>query len=173
MNNNWKYASLGERERLSMIKNGNSDVYNTEKERNKQLKQLRSDLGLSTDDIDNWDNIIDSANASANDKYKVKNTGLPKFKSARLSEINARMRDTLKGLKKQRDESIETAKTEAEQTLGYISEWLASNGYSKDGSFSVKSEKAIKDALESMLRDIESNYKNQVKSTVSKYHSMV
>ncbi len=174
MKNNWKYAILGERERLDLIKGGNNDVYNSEKERNKELKKLRSDLGLSTTDIDNWDSIIDNAKVEYGNRIKNQKPNLPKIVSGgKLAAINTQMRSTLKDLKKQRDESIESAKTDAEQALDYIAEYLASNGYSKDGSLSVKSKNVLEQALESMLEDIQKNYRNQVDTTVSKYRSMV
>lgn len=174
MKNNWKYAVLGERERLDLIKGGNNDVYNSEKERNKELKKLRSDLGLPTDDIDNWDSIIDNAKVEYKNSIKSPKPNLPKIASGgRLAAINTQMRSTLKDLKKQRDESVETAKTDAEQALDFIAEYLASNGYSKDGSLSVKSRNALEEALESMLEDIQNNYRSQISTTVSKYRSMV
>lgn len=173
MKNNWKYANLSENERLDMIGKGNSDVYNTEKARNKELKNLRADLGLSTDVVDRWDSMVDSANAAFNNRNKVEKPNLPKFASGRLARINYEMGSVLKDLKKQRNESINQAKTDAEQALNYIAEYLSSNGYSKDGSYSEKSRKAIEEALEAVLGDIEKNYKKKVRSTVSDFHSLL
>lgn len=169
MKNNWRYASLGQRERLSLIKNGNSDVYNTEKARNAELRRLRSDLGLSTEDVDDWDNIIDGANAAANDRRSVKNSRLPRFMNDKSSKATNEFNKTLKGLKSDYIHDTSEALDKADDELSYLSEWLANNGYSDKGSKSEKDKKEINDELEYILDVLKREFTAKVDNAKEKY----
>lgn len=170
MGNTWKYSSLGQRDRFKMIKDGNADVYNSEKELNNGLKKLRQSLGLSTDEIDRWDNEIDSAYKASQDKVRRANT--PKFGSSRLASLNKELGKSIKDLQYQRDESIENVNAEAESSLAVLEEWLAANGYFKGGNLATKSKKEIEDALASAIASIRKDYETKLGNTRSKYLSM-
>ena len=83
---NTKYKDYTQRQRLDMIKNGNTDVYNAEKDNNAHLKSLRKALGLSTKDIDDWDRAVDTAaETSARAEWKAT---VPRYQSTRIGSIS-------------------------------------------------------------------------------------
>ena len=169
MSNNWKYANLGQRERLDLIRNGNTEVYNAEKSRNKNLKSLRQSLGLATDEIDNWDKIIDNANSGTASVKKKKNTLslLSVFRNNELSKLNSDYRQYLEGIEKELEDSAVTAVKKADESLDYLNEWLINNGYSKDGSTAQKSKKELADELEIFLSDLFYSYETKAKKAKS------
>lgn len=169
MANNWKYATLGQRERLSEIRKGNDDMYSTEKARNKLFKEQQVRLGIPTTDIDDWDATIDNAYNKA--KEQAKNKALPKL-SGKYTQINGEMYEAIENLRKQRDESLETAKNEAESALDYLAEWLANNGYSSKGRLATESREEINSAIEEAIDSIKKEYDALVKSTVDRYFAM-
>lgn len=171
MSNNWNYASMGQRERLEQIRNGNGEVYKSEKIRNSSLKNLRDSLGLSTKEIDDWDKTID--NAYGNSGNSSAKSGLPKFGTGKYAGINKRANAELKMLKSERDSETAQTNEQFENALLYLEEWLSTNGYSSDGVLAEKSRKKLHDALEEALEAIRGNYKKQVESTKNKYRSMV
>ncbi len=170
MSNNWKYATLTQRERLDAIRGGNKDVYNSEKRRNSTLREQRKALGLSYGDIDSWDEIIDSASFSADDPYRVnRDKSAPTFLNSRESELTNALNSVIKELnsraKKDRNDAIEKALS-AEK---YITEWLVNNGYNTDGNKVTKESTKIQNDLEEDLDDIEKNRKNKISSAREKY----
>ena len=171
MSNNWKYSTLGQRERLDLIRSGETEAYNYEKNKNDSLKKIQTALGLSTKDVDDWDKTIDNAysasKASSNKKVA------PKYASSRLGEVNEALRSSAKALKQQKNESVAQANADAQSALAYLEEWLASNGYSEHGKLATQSKKELSDALKSLLDSINEEYESQLKSTRSKYLNMV
>lgn len=172
MANLWKYASVPQRERLSMIRGGNTDVYNAEKRRNNSLKILRESLGLSTQNVDDWNKTVDNAYSLSQEKTQDK-SGLPKFTGGKYARINKALSESVNNLRQQRDEGIKDVTADAESTLGYIGEWLANNGYSEKGYLATASKKEINDALEAAIESIIKDYEDGIQSTRSKYRSMV
>lgn len=171
MANNWKYATLGQRERLSRIREGDFDVYNTEKERNKLLKEQQSKLGINTRVVDDWDATID--NAFNKSQQAAKKKALPSYGGGKYAQINSELNSTIRKLRNERNESIEAAKSDAESALNYLTEWLANNGYSNDGKFAGESKEKLESALESVLKSIRDEYDEQVKNTRKRFLSMV
>lgn len=170
MSNTWKYSSVGQNERFRLIGSGNADVYRSEKELNSGLRKLRESLGLSTDEVDKWDKEIDNAyNASKQSREKE---NLPKYTSSKLTDLNSALAESVKELKKQRDEGIKSINLEAENSLDVLEEWLASNGYFKDGGLATKSKKEIEDALDTAIAQIKKDYETKLKNTRSKFLSM-
>ena len=170
MGNTWKYSSVGQSERYKLIGDGNADVYHTEKELNNSLRSLRKSLGLSTAEVDKWDADIDKAfKASANTASRA---NLPKFASSRIASLNKELGKSIKDLQQQRDESIESVNAQAENSLAVLEEWLAANGYFKDGSLATRSKKEIEDALTSAIADIKKDYETKLGNTRSKFLSM-
>lgn len=165
MGNNWKYASLGQRERLDLIRNGNTEVYNAEKIKNSSLRGLRAALGLSTAEIDEWDSIIDNAKEST---QKQKQNNLPKFMSTKNDRVanayNSYLRELRAEIEKQTTEALETALKDS----NYIAEFLANNGYSKDGTMRTEAQKKVDEELLSTLSDIRKYYNSKAESTKSK-----
>ena len=124
MNSSWQYSHLGQRERLGLIRQGNSDVYNAEKKNNQSLRTARQKAGLSTDEIDRWDRLIDSANESANDPFKIKDRGYPKFASTRVMQINKRFNDYMDELDRQYAHLSTDAMENAASDSDYLAEFL-------------------------------------------------
>lgn len=172
MQNKFKYSTYTQRERLGMIRDGNEDVYNYEKQRNKELQALRRDLGLSTQDVDDWNKTIDNAYSMSQKKTQDK-SGLPKFTGGKYAEINKAFSESIKNLRQQKDESIKNVTDDAESTLRYISEWLANNGYSEKGQLVTATKKEINDAFEAALKGILKDYEEGIQSTRSRFRSMV
>lgn len=169
MSNNWKYSTLGQRERLAMIKKGDTDVYNTEKANNKRLKEERAALGLSTSDIDNWENIIDSAVRAQNNRFKVKPNGLPKFMNGREGKVNSEYRAYNDQLRKNADRKIMEAFEKAENDLNYLDEFLAGNGYSFDGHAYKTGHEKITKELADTVDAIENEYKTKDKDARKRF----
>ena len=172
MANLWKYASVPQRERLDMIRSGNADVYNAEKRRNNSLKILRESLGLSTQNVDDWNKTVDNAYSLSQQKAQDK-SGLPKFTGGKYAEINKAFSESIKNVRQQKDESIKDVTEDAESTLRYIGEWLANNGYSEKGYLATATKKEINDALEAALEGIIKDYEDSISSTRSRFRSMV
>ena len=171
MSNNYKYSTLNDRQRMARIRGGDEDVYNAEKALNARLKKDRIAVGLSTSDIDKWDTAIDSAyNASVK---SAKKASVEKYANPYISDINNAAIQSFKELRKQRDESIENVQKEAEAALEFFGEWLAVNGYSKDGSLAKKTKKEIEDALKDAIETIGKNYKNEVSSIRERLRSYI
>ena len=169
MSNNWKYANLGQRERLDLIRNGNTEVYNAEKSRNKNLKSLRQSLGLSTDEIDNWDKIIDNAK-NGTTKVKRKKIGgslSSKLINERVDQLNGEYRRYVGELKDNLESSAEDAVNDAEKDREYLNEWLINNGYSKDGNVAQKSKKELAYELETFLSDLFYSYETKAEKAKS------
>lgn len=173
MSNTWKYSDLGQRERLKMIRNGNSDVYENEKKNNASLRTQRQSLGLSTSDIDSWDKLIDSANMAANDKYKVKQTDAPHYASRKTMRINEAFQNYVSALNDEYNTSKSEALKEAKTQYDYLAEWLANNGYSSSGYTSDKKNGELEDELEEKLTSLKKNYDSKVKSAREKYLAML
>lgn len=164
------YDFLGERERLDLIRKGNDDVYNYEKNKNAKYKGELIISGLPTTRADEWEATIDNA-------YKVSQKNArkavtPRYGSARLGELNRALSASIKDLKKQRDESLDTAYSDSEAALDYIKEWLASNGYSDSGKLATMSKKELGEALENVLENIRNEYDSNLKSIRNKFLSM-
>lgn len=172
MSNTWKYSHLGQRERLKMIKNGNSDVYESEKKKNSLLRSQRESLGLSTLDVDNWDKLIDSANMSANDKYKVKKTDAPQFASRKTMRINEAFQNYVSALNEEYNTSKSEAVKDAQTRSEYLAEWLANNGYSSSGYTSQKKSGDIENELEEKIDSLKRDYDSKVKSAREKFLGM-
>ena len=169
MSNKWKYATLGQSERLNLIKNGNTSVYNAEKSNNNMLRTERQKLGLSTKGIDDWDKAVDEA-ANYGRKGGSK---LPKFPSVKESRVLTAMNSCIDELRKQAESDKEKAVDEAVTAAGYITEWLVNNGYNiKDNTIKNRISE-LKKSLERSLSDIEGKYDDKVSSTVSKYAKML
>ena len=171
MSYNYKYSTFGERERIARIRGGDEDVYKTEKALNARLKRDRIEAGLPTYDIDDWDAKVDSARNTA--LKKAKNDLKVKYGSASLVDINNAARQSFKDLRKQRDESVESVKEDAKISLEVLGEWLAANGYSKNGSLATKSKKEIEDALKEALETISQNYKGEVSAIRERLRSYI
>ena len=163
MSNNYRYSTLGERERIKRIREGDEDIYNSEKVLNQNLRRARVEAGLLTNDIDDWDTKIDYAHNTA--LKNAKNSSAVKFGKSSLVDINNAAIQAYREAKNQRDESVESAKKDAEISLEILGEWLAANGYSKDGNFATKSKKEIEDALKEVLEIINKKYKDEIAAT--------
>lgn len=174
MTNIRKYGSVPQRERLSMIRSGNTDVYNSEIQGIGELRKQYELLGLSTTDIDDWEKTVNNAySVSATNAKSEALSGIPKYRGGKYAQINSALNKSLGDLKANRDESIKTARSDAESTLKYVGEWLANNGYSDKGYLSAETRKKVEDALKKVLENIDEQYKRDVNSTRSSYRSMV
>ncbi|MBQ7399093.1 MAG: hypothetical protein IJW06_01350 [Clostridia bacterium] len=158
MTNNWKYASLGQRERLKMIRGGDEDVYNTEKERNNYLRKLQAELGVPTTDIDDWDATIDNAYSNAT-LQKADKSGLPKISSGKYNKVNKAYSDYMKALNAQKKEELEEATAESESAYEYLVEWLANNGFSAEGMTAKQEKKALEESVAKFIEQIKEKYK--------------
>lgn len=161
MGNNWKYSSLGQRERLDLIRRGNTDVYNAEKIKNSSLRNLRAGLGLSTAEIDEWDSIVDNAKESAS---APKKNNMPKFMSTKNDRVanayNSYLRELRAEIERQTTEALETALKDS----GFLAEFLANNGYSKDGTTRTEAQKKVDEELVSTLSQIRKYYNTQAEN---------
>lgn len=169
MSNNWKYSTLGQRDKLKLIRNGNSDVYNTEKKLNANLRNVQKVLGISTEKVDNWDSIIDDAFKKSANKTNDGRSGLPKFMSGEESRLFHEYNNFMKQLKKDTERSVDTALSDAEGDNEYLDEFLSGLGYSKKGSMSRKEHDEIRDSLAQLLDSIARNYETKSKSAKEDY----
>lgn len=168
MANTWQYGIFGQRERLDLIRKGNKSVYDNEKERNKKLKKYRSELGLSTTDVDDWEATID--NAYSNSKKQEKSTSLPTY-SGKYAEVNKAFADAHKAIKEERDESLAAVEEEAKSTLEYLEEWLANNGYSADGKTASREKARLNDEAEKLMEEIKKQYRTDLDKARKSYFS--
>jgi len=168
---NTKYKDYTQRQRLDMIRNGNADVYNAEKDNNAHLKSLRESLGLSTKDIDDWDRTVDmAAETSAAAAIKA---ATPKYQSTRAGSISRAYNIERKQLATDYISQKKKAKEQAEKDVAYLVEYLVNNGYASDGKTALEGEKEIRDELKSLLTKLQAEYNRNVNSTRNKYISMM
>lgn len=163
MSNDWKYASLGEKERLDLIKGGNEEVYNSEKKRNASLRSLKSSLGLSTNDVDTWDSLIDEAKGKSKKVSGITDKDVAELTSSKASRISKVLNTELDFRRKKLESDVDEAKNDAEKELEKLAEWLANNGYSIKGNVAKRGVEKIKDDLSKTLAMIETeHHKNAV-----------
>ena len=169
MSNKWEYATLGQAERLDMIKNGNTKVYNAEKSNNSMLRTERQKLGLSTSSIDAWDKAVDEA---ANYGRKT-GSKLPSSPSVKESRVLNAMNNCINELQKQAEDDREKAVDEAVTAVGYITEWLVNNGYNVKDNTVKKRISEIEKKLERSLNSVNKSLNDKVSSATSKYVKML
>lgn len=180
---NNKYGTYTQKQRLDMMRNGNTDVYNTEKNNNAYLRQLRRDLGLSTDDIDEWEGEMAMAYIGSNDAAPKSNlikadsssqkANFPTFASERVSRISNEYNNYMQFLKKQNELKQKKAVEQAENDIDYLLEYLANNGYSSKGKTVREGEKKIRLELMELLEELENSYKNSAAQAREKYIGML
>lgn len=171
-----KYATYTQSQRLDMIKGGNTDVYNNEKASNERLRSLRKSLGLSTEDIDEWDKTVDMAanTGNANGAAKsvpseTKNTVPVRFSGSRVSNLSNRYNDAMQSLVRDSEQRKREARLQAEKDIDYLVEYLVNNGYSSDGKAAREGEKEIRNELKSLLRQIQNEYLKEKQETREMY----
>ncbi len=168
---NTKYKDYTQRQRLDMIRNGNSDVYSAEKDNNAHLKALRESLGLSTKDIDEWDKTVDmAAESPATSAIKAVT---PKFQSTRAGSVSSAYNIERKQLAADYNIQKKKAKEQAEKDVEHLIEYLVNNGYASDGKTALEGEKEIRDELKVLLASLKAEYNKAVSSTRNKYVSMM
>lgn len=141
-----------------MIANGNDDVYNSEKEKNRQYKNQLINDGLDTSKVDLWDTTIDQAYFKATDPRRVTDKGQPKFMSYRMSMLTNQLNRHIDELTKNANESRNKARQNAIDDRNTLKEWLANNGYSQNGSYAKKEFSNITKTLSSTLKKISDDY---------------
>lgn len=166
---NWKYATLSDRERMKRIRNGDTDVYNAEKEMNKIMRQNRSEAGLSTDYVDGWDKAIDDAYAGAlakqNESTKIK------YHSPAISAANSAYTKAMKALREEKAEAIKDATEQAESARENLSEWLSNNGFSDEGSTAKKEREELEKSIADLLEQVKAQYRAKAEKTRKDYFS--
>lgn len=168
---NTKYSTYTQSQRLDMIKNGNTDVYEAEKDNNAYLKSLRKSLGLSTEDIDAWDKTIDNAaKVTAEDNTKAV---LPKFQSSRVGKISGMYNDYMRALTNDNLAKQKQAREQAKKDINYLVEYLVNNGYAADGKTASEGKKRIREQLRSLLEELRYEYKKAHIEARDKYIAML
>ena len=157
MANDWKYSTLTQRERFKLITSGNSDVYNTEKQRNKALRAQQQELGIDTKDLDLWDEAIDRVYLNATDKRKV-NDNLPKIMSAAKSKHIVAYERAVKAAEETAKANREKATQAAIVGSINLEEFLANNGLSRDGSYANREYERIGTTLQNTLKAINKKF---------------
>ena len=158
---NWKYSTLTERERLKLIRSGNDDVYNAEKEKNKTLRQQQNELGIDTTKLDLWDDAIDTAYNNIKNPRKV-NKNLPKFMSPSKSRPYVKLNRAIENAEKKAKQGREKAVQIAIESTRNLEEYLANNGLSKEGSYAKKEFERISSTLYNTVKGLNDEYKLSV-----------
>ena len=163
--NTWKYASLTQRERLKLIRNGDVDVYNAEISNNNSLRNARISAGLDTNEVDLWDTTVKQARQAydteqGESKYKVernKNTPVYGGPEAMASEESRKIKaDSLAG----------KAIDNAEKAVLSLKEHYANAGL-KVGSAKYNDKLAsIHKMLFQELHEIEKDYDTKLDSKI-------
>ena len=166
---NWKYATLSDRERMKRIRNGDTDVYNAEKEMNKIMRQNRSEAGLSTDYVDGWDKAIDDAYADA--VAKQSGSVRVNYQSPSLSAVNNAYTKAMKALREEKAEALKDATEQAESARENLSEWLVNNGFSDEGSTAKKEREELEKSIAELIEKIKTQYKARSEQTRHNYFS--
>lgn len=161
MSKDWQYASLGESERLDLIKRGNEDVYSSEKKRTSTLKDLRMNLGLSTGEVDRWDDLVEDARKQYTSGQLLNRKDIDAITGSRTQSASYMLNSELGSIRDGIAASKEKAVKSAEKELESVAEWLASNGYSVKSNTAKKAKNEIEDELIRTLRLLESQYKQK------------
>ena len=169
MANNWKYATLSDRERMKRIRNGDTDVYNAEKEMNKIMRQNRSEAGLSTDYVDGWDKAIDDAYADA--VAKQNESTRIKYHRPAISAANSAYTKAMKALREEKAEALKNADEQAESARDNLYEWLANNGFSDEGSTAKKEREELEKSIADLLEQVKAQYRAKAEKTRRDYFS--
>jgi len=182
MSKKWQYGTYTQDERYDMIRRGNADVYNSEKERNASMKSHLSALGLSTDSLDRWDKAVDVAYKLSSRTYPTQNKSASpiKFMSKTESDIRNGYSKKMSDISKRIDAQAYEAVSEAQSDYTDLEEWLANNGYSQSGSLSRKQKEKISDTLTTILTDLQKEYdyeeaeaKKKLSSALSEYRRYI
>jgi len=128
MSNNWKNSTISQADKLELVKKGDKDIYNSEKELNGNLRKARAEAGLDTTQVDAWDSALDGA------MYSYNKSNTPKYYSASKGEAMLELYNSLLETDRQYKESIKNLKEESGVVTDYVTELLVNNGYSTDGS---------------------------------------
>lgn len=166
---NWKYGTIGQRDRLKMIRNGDAGVYNSEKERNKELRAEWVAQGVSTKDIDDWDATIDDAYADA--VAKQNKSVRVNYQSPSLSAVNNAYTKAMKVLKEEKAEALKNADEQAESARENLSEWLINNGFSDEGSTAKKEREELEKSIADLIEQVKTQYKARSEQTRRDYFS--
>ena len=159
MSKNWQYASLGAEERLDLIKNGNEDVYLSEKKRSSSLKDLKKSLGLSTSDIDRWDEMVEDARKRYTSGSLLTDDDVSALSGSRTQSVSSLLNKELAAIRDNYDVSGGKAIDNAEKKLEDIFEWLSANGYSAGSNAAKKAKSDVQDELIKTLKLLESDYR--------------
>lgn len=155
MPNNWKYGTLSRRERVALIDEGNTDVYNAEKANNAALmKQYKQD-GVDTSDIEAWD-------ASVDRRYNKALLRKAHDQAVHFSNVPQSVMNLITQLSSQYVKNRNFAIKNAQEAKNYLNEWLANNGLSDQTESAKKKLKDIETGLANTLSSLEENYRNSV-----------
>ncbi len=153
MANDWKYATMTQRERFNRISNGDEDVYSAEVKRNNKLKKEQAALGIDTSDIDTWQTAISRAYAKSDTS---RNT--PEALKLNVRWISPRILQMLDDLKEQYQTDKEGAIESATLAHKSLSEWLANNGLNENAPLAQEKKTEIDENLKNELSTLGKNY---------------
>ena len=159
MSKNWQYASLGAEERLDLIGKGNEEVYSSEKTRSAALKNLKKSLGLSTSDVDRWDEMVEDARKRYTSGSLLDKQDISDITGSETASASNLLNTELAALRGNYSASSGKAIDNAEKELGDIFEWLSANGYSAGSNTAKKAKSDVEEELINTLKLLESEYK--------------
>ena len=161
MSKDWEYASLGSSERLDLIRKGNEDVYASEKNRNSALKELKMSLGMSTNDIDSWDAMVDDARNKYISGKLITDRDISALSGSSAKSATHLLNNQLDAIDAELSVKKSKAFKSAKDELEGVAEWLASNGYSVKSNTAKKAKKEIEDELATELSLLETEYRQK------------
>ncbi len=161
----WKYASVPQRERVKMIRNGNSDVFNEEIKLSQNLYDVRKDFGLDTTEIEEYKNYITSAYNKGKKENDPQTKNTPVFYDAVTDNAINNFYEKAIAYSNSYVAQKEKARDMAKTSQDVLEEWIAANGHSKDGKLYREKSLEIQNELDEQLKKIKAEYDKNIEST--------
>lgn len=162
MKTNWQYSTLSSLEKLDRIRNGDTNLFNTEMANSANYASALNKAGADASKAyENMMSLVSAANSSAKKAWSrstAHNSHLPKFASGVNGEQLNKAYRNLNNARKKRAESLDELEEEREILASYVAEWLINNGYSLEGNFGSKKLGEIQEDYETALKEINAEY---------------
>lgn len=161
MKNTWKYSTLSSDEKLKRIEDGDGDLYNTETEGINKYISLLKEAGADYSEAVSYKNKLDNAKKA----YDRESAVLPKYAGGKNRKLTESAYENIVNKMKVYKERIKELEEERETVNGYLSEWLANNGYSRDGNMAKKTIDSKNKELDNREKELKENHEKSVKTT--------
>lgn len=165
MKNNWKYSTLSSAEKLKRIENGDSDLYKTEMDGVNKYISLLSEVGADDGEAVSYKNKLTAASKNAAGNAAEKSDAVfPKYAGGKNYRLINSAYESLMEKMASYYEKLSALEEERETVNGYLSEWLANNGYSRDGNMAKNTLDVKNEEFDMREKELNESHEKSVKT---------